>query len=121
MNTEKGTAPTGANESGPPEMNRKQRRQMAHLAKKYRPRGKCPFPGCGHTFFQEDGQPNACPDHRKLIADVLYIVNHTKTGEPEAVGGKDGKPTIYVPKPGVSMRTLEIELAAEAAKGGNKP
>ena len=104
----------------PPEMNRKQRRQMARLAKKYRPRGKCPFPGCGHTFFQETGQPNACDVHRKLIADVIFIMNHLKTGEPEAVAGKDGKPTIYVPKPGVSMREIEIELAAEAAKGGKK-
>jgi len=91
---------------------------MAHLAKKYRPRGKCGFPGCGHTFFQEAGQPNACDAHRKLIGDVIFIMNHLKTGEPEAVGGKDGKPTIYVPKPGVSMRTLEMEIAAEAAKKG---
>lgn len=99
-------------------MNRKQRRQMAHLAKKYRPRGKCSFPGCGHTFFAEPGQPNACDPHRKLIAEVIFIINHLKTPEPEAVGGKDGKPIIYVPKPGVSIREIEIELAAEAAKGG---
>jgi len=103
-----------------PEMNRKQRRRMDKLAKKYRPRGKCPFPGCGHTFFAEPDKPNACDEHRKLIGDVVFILNHTKTGEPEAVGGKDGKPTIYVPKPGVSMRTLEMEIAAEAAKGGTK-
>ena len=109
------------NQSGkPPEMNRKQRRQMARLAKKYRPRGKCSFPYCGKTFFLEEGQPNACPDHRKLIGDVIFIMNHLKTGESEAVGGKDGKPVIYVPKPGVSMRTLETELAAEAAKGGKQ-
>jgi len=91
---------------------------MANLAKKYRPKGKCGFPGCGHTFFAEPEKPNACDVHRKLIGDVIFIMNHLKTGEPEAVGGKDGKPTIYVPKPGLSMR--EIELAAEAAKGGNK-
>ena len=107
--------------SGPdsqPEMNRRQRRQMANLAKKYRPRGKCSFPGCGHTFFQEAGKPNACDVHRKLIADVIFIMNHLDKGKDEVVGGQDGKPTIYVPKPGVSMRTLEMEIAAEAAKGG---
>ena len=111
------------NQSGPPEMNRKQRRQMDRLAKKYRPRGKCGFPGCGHTFFQEQGQPNACDVHRKLIGDVVFILNHTKTGEVEEVGGKDGKPKIYIPRPGVSMREIETELAAEveAAKGGKKP
>lgn len=103
-----------------PGMNRKQRRQVASLAKKYRPRGKCGFPGCRHTFFQKEGQPNACDPHRKLIADVIFIMNHLKTGEPVAIGGKDGKPTIYVPKPGLSMRTLEMEIASEAAKGGKQ-
>ena len=102
----------------PPEMNRKQRRQMAHLAKKYRTRGKCGFPGCGHTFYAEPDKPNACDVHRKLIGDVIFIMNHVERDKQEVVGGQDGKPTIYVPKPGVSMRTLELEIAAEAAKGG---
>ncbi len=110
------------NEPGkPPEMNRRQRRQMAHLAKKYRPRGKCSFPDCGHTFFAEAGKPNTCDVHRKLIGDVIYIMNHLDKDKPETVGGEDGKPTIYVPKPGLSMRTLEMDIAAEAAKGGKLP
>jgi len=110
--------PTTAEPGKQPEMNRKQRRQMDRLAKKYRPRGKCPFPGCGHTFFQEQGKPNACDVHRKLIGDVVFILNHLDKDKAKEVGGQDGKPKLYVPKPGVSMRTLEMEIAAEAAKGG---
>lgn len=113
--------PTTAEPGKQPELNRKQRRQMERLAWKNRPRGKCPFPGCGHTYFQESGKPNTCDVHRKLIGDVVFILNHMKKGEPEAVGGQDGKPLLYVPKPGVSMATLEMEIVAEAAKGGIKP
>ena len=105
------------NESGPPEMNRKQRRQMAHLAKKYQPRGKCSFPGCGHTFCQEPGQPNACPDHRKLIADVVFILDHLKT--PEAIEETEaGEPKLYIPKPGMSNQA--IQEALKNPKGGTK-
>jgi len=107
----------------PPEMNRKQRRQMEHLAKKYRPRGKCPFPGCGKTFFVEEGKPNACPRHRELITDVVFIMNRT-SGKP-AVDGKvkgpttDEGPLLYIPRPG--MMDQAIKEAANAAKGGKRP
>ena len=79
---------------------------------------RCPFPGCGAIFAKEPGKPETCLKHRALIADVVFIMNRLKTGEPATVGGKDGKPLIYVPNPGVSMRTLEMEIAAEAAKKG---
>ena len=92
-----------------PEMNRKQRRRMEKLAKKYRPRGKCSFPGCGHTFFQEEGQPNACPDHRKLIADVMFILDHLKTAESTEETGTAG-PKLFIPKPGMSKQAIEEAL-----------
>ena len=105
------------NQPEPPEMNRAQRRQMAHLAKKYRPRGKCPFPGCGHTFFQEKEQPNACLDHRKLIGDVIFILDHLKTPEAIDETGKGG-PKLFIPKPGMSNQA--IEEALKNPKGGKK-
>jgi len=117
MNTEKGTAATGGNLPGPPPLSRKERRKAERLAEKARPRGKCPFPGCGTIFLIEKDKPNACPRHRELIADVLFILDHTtipapgdKLPESEMTG-----PTILVPKPGMSNQA--IKEAAEAAKG----
>jgi len=72
----------------------------------------CPFPGCGRAFWKEEGKPNACNDHRKLINDVMFIMDHTTT---RAKVEEEGDPKIFVPKPGMS--NLAIKQAAEVAKG----
>ena len=119
MNTEPGTAETGGKESGPPPLSRKQRRQMGRQAANARPRGKCPFPGCGKIFYIDEGKPGACPRHRELIADVVFIMNRTSgksDAQEEAEGSAtDQGPALFIPKPGMSNQA--IKEAAEAAKG----
>jgi hypothetical protein len=46
------------------------------------PEHRCPFPNCGEVFIPENNQPGACPYHRKLINDVVYILSilHTPPG-----------------------------------------
>lgn len=103
------------NQSTPPAITRKVRRAIQRQALKNRPRGKCPFPDCVKIFVQEEGKPNACNEHRKLIADVLFVINHTTP--PEA--GSDKEPILFVPKPGMSDQA--IQEALKKSKGGKKP
>lgn len=74
----------------------------------------CPFPDCRKPFTPEDGKPNVCNEHRKLIADVLFILDNTTS-----VQKHDEEPKLFVPKPGMSNQA--IKQAAEAAKGGQNP
>ena len=122
MNNEPGTAATGANQPGIEHIPRKVRRAMERQAANNRPKGKCPFPDCGSIFLIEEGKPNACPFHRILINDVIYIHNRIQTPPPveEAEGpATEEGTTLYVPKPGMSNQA--IKEAAEAAKGGKRP
>lgn len=41
----------------------------------------CPFPNCGKPVVPLPGKPDVCDDHRKLIADVTFILAHLKTTE----------------------------------------
>ena len=123
MNTEKGTAATGGNEPGPPPLSRKERRAAERLAERNRPRGKCPFPDCGSIFLIEEGKPNACPFHRKLINDVIYIHNRIQTPPPveEAEASAEGEPLLYVPKPGMSNQAIKEAAETAKRKGVLKP
>lgn len=115
MNTEKGTAATGGNEPGPPTLSRKERRAAERQAAKDRPRGKCTFPDCGTIYLIEEGKPNACPFHRKMIREVLFILDHVKVPAPvEEPKEEEAGTAILVPKPG--MADQAIKEAAEAAK-----
>ncbi len=38
----------------------------------------CPFPDCGKVFTKQEGKPDCCPDHRRFIADWLYVNAHIK-------------------------------------------
>lgn len=42
----------------------------------------CPFPGCGRRFVKLSNQPECCPKHRALIADVGFILEHVKIPAP---------------------------------------
>ena len=77
---------------------------------------RCPFPNCGSIFAKESGKPETCLKHRALIADVMFILDHTKT--PEAGPGieKEKWPVLLVPKPGMSDQAIEEALKNQ--KGG---
>jgi len=123
MNNESGTAPTNNQPGGPLQMNRKQRRIIERQIANDRPRGTCPFPDCGKTFFLEEGKPNACPFHRKLIADVIYIHNRIQTPPPvEGPKGEEEKgPILLVPKPGMADQAIKEAAEAAKRKGETKP
>jgi len=76
---------------------------------------RCPFPNCGAIFAKEPGKPETCLKHRTLIADVMFILDHTKT--PEA-GPEESGPKLFVPKPGMSSQA--IEEALKNPQGGKK-
>lgn len=76
----------------------------------------CPFPGCGRPFTMEEGKPNACNEHRKLIDDVVFILGHLKSQETEP---KENEPFILVPKPGMTKQA--IQEALKNSQGGLKP
>lgn len=80
---------------------------------------RCPFPDCGQIFAKEPGKPETCLKHRKLIADVMFILDHTKPPEKVEEPEEDG-PKLFIPRPGMSIQA--IQQAAEAAKKGvSKP
>jgi len=121
MNNEPVSAANAKIETRPP-LPRKVRRQMERQATKNRLRGKCPFPNCGKIFFLEEGKPDACPRHRELITDVVFIMNHVG-GKPDVQGkakepATDQGPALFIPKPGMSNQA--IKEAAKAAKGGKQ-
>ena len=102
-------------------MNKKQERREAKQSEKdQRTHGNearfhCPFPGCGKIFWNEPGKPNVCPDHRKLIADVMFILDHTKT--PAAVQEPtENGPKIFIPKPGMADQAIAEELKRKGGK-----
>ena len=76
---------------------------------------RCPFPNCGQIFAKEPGTPETCLQHRTLIADVMFILDHTKT--PETVEGPaaDQGPKLFIPKPG--MGDQAIKEARQAQRG----
>lgn len=39
---------------------------------------RCPFPNCGAIYAKTLGQPDVCLKHRQLIADVMFILDHTR-------------------------------------------
>jgi len=83
--------------------------------RKDEPRYHCPFPDCGALFWKEEGKPNCCPNHRKLISDVRFILAHLKpVAEPTA----DDGPKIFIPKPG--MENVAI-AEARRAQGRRTP
>lgn len=86
-----------------------------HTKEKEEPRFICPFPDCVKTFWKEPGKPDACGPHRQLIADVVFIIEHLKTG-PKPVG--DTGPVLLVPKPG--MTDQAIQEAKEIEQRGKK-
>lgn len=76
---------------------------------------RCPFPNCGAIFAKELGQPETCLKHRKLIADVMFILDHTS--RPEAI--EEAEPTgskLFIPKPGMSNRAIK-EVARVTKRG----
>lgn len=77
---------------------------------------RCPFPNCGQIFAKEPGKPETCLKHRALIADVMYILDHTKPPEIEQGPAVGQGPKILVPKPGMSNQA--IEEAARASRKG---
>lgn len=79
--------------------------RIRHTKEKDEERFLCKFPDCTKTFVKEPGKPDACPAHRQLIADVVYILNHLggKPGpEPEESKG----PLLFIPKPGMSNKAI---------------
>ncbi len=76
---------------------------------------RCPFPNCGSVFAKEPGQPNACIRHRRLVADVLFILDNTHgpaTGKPP----EDQGPKLFIPKPGMGDKAIE-EARRAAGEG----
>lgn len=75
-------------------MNNSQRRKEEKEAAKHgkEERFICPFPNCGVVFYKQPDTPDVCPNHRRLIADVQYILAHLKEPEPPPV-----KPKIILP------------------------
>ena len=127
MNTEKGTAPTGEGLPQPPPLPRKIRRQLEREAEKNRPRATCPFPGCGSIFVIDKEKPNACPRHRELIGDVVFIMNRV-AGKPDVQEEAEAKgpatekgPAFYVPKPGMSNQAIKEAVEAAKGKGVQRP
>jgi len=76
---------------------------------------RCPFPNSGQVFAKQPGQPETCLKHRALIADVVYILNHTTRPEEEQGPAADQGPLIFVPKPGMADKAIQ-----EALKGRGK-
>jgi len=84
---------------------------------KREPLFRCPFPGCGQIFAKEPGKPETCLKHRALIADVLYILDHTKPPEVVEEGPPTEKgPLLYVPKPGMADKAIEEARKAQGGK-----
>lgn len=75
---------------------------------------RCPFPNCGAIFAKEPGQPETCLKHRALIADVLFILDHTR--KPEPGPAEDQGPKLFIPKPGMTDQAIE-----EARRAGRGP
>lgn len=53
---------------------------------------RCPFPDCGVEFDPIPGKPEVCEYHRKLIADVTFILGHLRPRENKPKG-----PNLVVP------------------------
>lgn len=66
-------------------------------ADKGRPLLRCPFPNCGRTFVKLAGEPEACPEHRKFIADVIFLLPKITVTPPPAPGMTPAPPA-EVPK-----------------------
>ena len=94
---------TGLDKQAQP-MNRRTRRLEQHREKTARDRRPCPFPDCGKSFVVIEGQPNVCPEHRKMINDVVFIVNRIR------------RPQVVEPEP--TAEQFIKESVAEAAKKG---
>jgi hypothetical protein len=47
---------------------------LLNRGEKGRPLLRCPFPNCGRTFVKLAGEPEACPEHRRFIADVIFLL-----------------------------------------------
>lgn len=82
---------------------------------KREPLFRCPFPGCGQIFAKEPGKPETCLKHRTLIADVMFILDHTRQPEPVQEATVQG-PKIYVPKPGMADKAIEEARKAQGGK-----
>lgn len=82
------------------------------------PKYHCPFPNCPGTFWKEQGKPDACPRHRQLIADVIFILDrtHKRNEGPPGNPPQDDGPKIYIPKPGMSDQAIR-EARQAAGKG----
>lgn len=49
---------------------------------------QCNFPDCHRDYKRIEGLPDACLEHRRLVRDVLFILNHLKNTnviKPESV------------------------------------
>lgn len=102
-------------------MNHGQQKREQKELKKAQERGVklllCPFPDCGKTFIPVPGTPNVCPDHRKLIADVGFIMAHLARQVEKAKS--DEGPAILVPKPGQGEAAIKAAAAGSKLKGVN--
>ena len=87
-------------------MNRRTRRLEQHREKTARDIRPCPFPDCGNSFVVIEGQPNVCPEHRKMINDFIFIFNRVRRPQVE--------PEEKVDK-GMTEQYIK-EVAAEAAR-----
>ena len=76
---------------------------------------RCPFPNCGQIFAKEPGKPETCLKHRALIADVMFILDHTRKPEVEP-GPTEAGPKLFIPKPGMADKAIE-----EARRAGRGP
>ena len=83
---------------------------------KREPLFRCPFPGCGQIFAKEPGKPETCLKHRTLIADVMFILDHTKTPEEVEGPATDQGPKLYIPKPGMADKAIEQARQAQRGK-----
>lgn len=80
------------------------------------PRYVCPFPDCGKTFWKAEGQPDVCPDHRKLLKDIAFALSHfikVRIPNEEAIG----KDTLLIPKPGMGKLAIDEALRRRAKIG----
>ncbi len=77
---------------------------------------RCPFPNCGAIFAKEPGKSETCLKHRTLIADVMFILDHTKPPEVVQEPADEEGPKLFIPKPGMADQAIKEARQAQRGK-----
>ncbi len=88
----------------------------SNMNSKREPLFRCPFPNCGAIFAKEPGKPETCLKHRALIADVMFILDHTTPPDIEKEPAAEEGPKLYIPKPGMADQAIEEARKAHRGK-----